>query len=221
MNSLSIEEARRILGTALIGPAELARLLGGSGSSNSDLPIPFSASELEAAKKQDCILIRRPVATADGERLTLAFLHTRFAETLPTGGRGFRAGKPWFGREDFATEEVPAGGWALTARVPWQATLNQTYVPGGEAIQLEAKLARLPEGWRRRSAVEAAFDSLALAAATGSRPMETAWDWCSTASADGGLVNIGGFTADGLEVLAYSRAVKHGGLGACPTLVRG
>ena len=61
---------------------------------------------------------------------------------------------------------------------------------------------------------------LAVAAVRRSRLLEAAWDWSSTPSADGGLLNVGGFTEAGLDVLAYSKAVKHGALGICPTLVR-
>ncbi len=45
------------------------------------------------------------------------------------------------------------------------------------------------------------------------------WDWSSTSSNDGGLVNVGAFGEKGLDVLSYSKAVKHGALGICPTLV--
>ena len=39
-------------------------------------------------------------------------------------------------------------------------------------------------------------------------------------TADGGLLNVGGYTDAGLDVLTYSKAVKHGALGICPSLVR-
>jgi hypothetical protein len=43
------------------------------------------------------------------------------------------------------------------------------------------------------------------------------WDWSSSRTIDGGFLNLGRFNDAGMQVFSYSRAVRHGQLGVCPT----
>lgn len=212
MSSLDSEEARRLFGDDLIDPAALHALLGEEPVS---VPaIPFSRETAEAAQRAGCLLIYRPAALADGRPLTLATL----ADVASNRGGGivaFAGDDPWFIEDPVAGTESVEAGWALVAKEPWPETLNKTYPVGEKALAQRA--GSVP--WRRRRAAEIAFDTLAYAAARNTRLLAKHWDWSSTQSRDGGWVNIGGFGDAGLEVLSYSRAVKHGALGICPTLV--
>lgn len=215
MSTLSLPEARRIFGDDLIEPGMLGRLLGEPPPGNpAATSIPFTVAAAEAAHAAGCVLLYRPDRAADGRELTLSLLAERCAGQGDTSLR-FRGDEPWFQAQPFATGERPQAGWALVFREPWRETLNQTYERGAAALRARGGAT----GWRRRRAVEIAFDCLAMASLRRVRLLERAWDWSSTAAADDGLVNVGGFGAGGLEVLCYSRAVKHGALGICPTLV--
>ena len=219
---LSLHEARELFGADFFGPDVVARALGETpaprdGASESTAP-PFSRADAEAARKAGGFLIHRPATLAGGAALTLAVLHQRCNGSSAAAAMRFRSDDPWFLGQAFAESETPEAGWALAIKEPWRATLNQTYDRASEA------LADFPGGaaatpWRRRRAVEIVLDCLVVAAVRGERLLSNAWDWSSSSAADGGLINVGGFGAGGLEVLSYSKAVKHGALGICPTLV--
>ena len=106
-------------------------------------------------------------------------------------------------------------GWALVAKEPWRETLNQSYGRGQDAAAAPRGRAAVAPPPRSGDRVRRAR----LRAARGTRLLEDRWDWSSTQSHDGGLVNVGRFGDTGLDVLSYSKAVKHGALGICPTLV--
>jgi len=212
MSHLSLSDARKLFGDRMIEPAAVA-VLTGSSAGVEGVAIGIGAAEAEAARDAGCFLVHRPARAADGRGVTLALLRER---ARAAGLTAFRGDDPWFAEQPFAAAEAVEPGWALFYAEPWHETLNRTYDAADAALS-----ARTGDGgWRRRSAVEIAFDCLAVAAARGVRLLERAWDWSSTATEDGGFVNVGGFSAAGLDVLSYSRAVKHGALGVCPTLVR-
>ena len=211
MDSLTLEEARRLFGDRLVEPADAAAVLG--SSSSAPTTVPFSAAEAAVARENGCFLIYRPKHAADGGPVTLARLLERAGSGKPSG---FQGDDPWFAERPFASSDAIEPGWALFHAEPWRETLNCTY-ERASAILRERSTAM---AWRRRRAAEIAFDCLVVAKARDLRLLERFWDWSTTASEDGGFVNVGGFTAKGLEVLSYSPAVKHGALGICPTLVR-
>jgi hypothetical protein len=214
MSQLDFDAARRVFGDDLVAPADLAPLLGGAVDAGSG-PIPFSSTEAASARENGCVLLYRPARDADGAPITLTSLVERCASAGDPLLR-FRAEDPWFAEDEGVARETLEPGWALVHKAPWRETLNQTYARADEALARRAGSV----AWRRRRAVEIAFDCLAVAAARRVRLLEAAWDWSSTPSADGGLLNLGGFTDAGIDVLSYSKAVKHGALGVCPTLVR-
>jgi len=212
MTNLSHDEAKRLFGADLIDPEALAALLGGDVVQAPAIPFPREVAE--EAQRAGCMLLYRPAALADGRALSLATL-AEIGAGRSDGLVAFAGDDPWFVSDATANADAPEAGWALVAKEPWPETLNQIYVRGEAALRRRA--GALP--WRRRRAPEIVLDALAYAAARGSRLLTDKWDWSSSSSHDGGLINIGCFTKSGLDVLTYSKAVKHGALGICPTLV--
>lgn len=211
MSLLSLDAARDLFGPNLVEPEALADFLGGRIEAHD---LRLDAAVAEEAHRLGCLLLYRPERLPAGPALTLSNLFERLA-ALDRPNLRFRSDDPWFVRDPSAGGECIEGGWALVSRDPWPETCNQTYDAASRAISRRA--AGRP--WRRRRAVEAAFDTLAFQHARGVRLLAESFDWTGTESSDGGLVNVGGFDASGLDVLAYSRPVKHGWLGSCPTLV--
>ena len=209
MGSLSITDARRIFGARLLGPDHVAKLVGGIAPAPEALDL--SAAEAEALAHAGCGLVYRAAETVDGRPITLARLHEC---TSADRSRGFRGEEPWFLDLPSALEETPEAGWAIFFREPWAETRNRTVDAGDAAMHLRAGTTP----WRRRRSVEIALDCF-MALAAGDRLLEHAWDWSATPSTDGGFLNLGGFGSAGMEVVAYSRPVKHDALGICPTLV--
>ncbi|MFM8410510.1 MAG: hypothetical protein ACKOCT_09560 [Alphaproteobacteria bacterium] len=209
MGSLSLDDARRIFGARLLGPDRVAAVLGDVPPAPTSLPIDAELATRLA--REGCGLAWRTAATADGRPVTLARLHEA---TSADRARGFKGDEPWFVDLPFASTETPETGWAIFAAEPWGETLNRTFAAGEDALR--ARAGSTP--WRRRRAVEIAYDCF-VAAAAGGRMLERAWDWSDSRSTDGGLLTLGGFGPTGMDVIAYSRAVKHDALGICPTLV--
>ena len=109
-----------------------------------------------------------------------------------------------------------AGGywWRLVHREPIPVTRNLSY-----ELQ-DAALARYAESVglgpvRRRSGIAMVYDTLLFERTHGLRLLERTWDWSDTPTSDGGFVTAGEFSAEGLHVLGYSRAVRFGTLGVC------
>lgn len=212
MSTLNRDAAQRLFGDDLLDHGALRALLGDGVP---DVPpIPFDTKTAEAARETGCLLVYRTAALPDGRPLTLAHLAAHVADR-GDGMVAFAGEDPWFVDDEVVNGETPEEGWALVAKAPWPETVGRTFAVGEAALARRAAA----EPWRRRRAVEIALDTLTYAAARGVRLLADRWDWSATRTRDGGLVNVGGFTEAGLEVLSYSRAVKHGALGICPTLV--
>jgi hypothetical protein len=130
-------------------------------------------------------------------------------------GTGYLLRPEWtIDDQPFATAEAPAAGWWLVRRAPHPATLGRTYESQERVLAGLGTAA--PGRPRRRSAVEIAFDTLCWQRVHGERLLETAWDWSRSLSTDQGYAALGELGAQGLRVVAYSRAVRFGTLGVCP-----
>jgi hypothetical protein len=219
ITQLDLARARELFGTDLIMPERVAEAIGDTldvpGDRTKRIELPIAAADLQAARRSGALLVYRPARLKSGSAITLSSLHERFMARGAPAPR-FRSEDPWFAAEGFASTETPEEGWALVTPAPWRSTLNVTYDQA--SLVLDAA-GRDGAGWRRRRAVEIAFDCLVVAVANRVHLLASTWDWSSSTAADGGLVNIGGFSERGLDVLSYSKAVKHGALGVCPTLV--
>ncbi|MGH7893590.1 MAG: hypothetical protein ACREQL_02930 [Candidatus Binatia bacterium] len=216
-------EATRILGKAVLGPAELTQALGydplpllDEEEREAVTRIPFSTADLERAQGDGEFLVLRVPRDPDG-LLTMLGLATRLGGGLDPKahkGVGYLLRDEWtIDTQPFATADVCAAGWWLVRRDPLPATLNRTYRPQDDAL---ATLGPTVNGRpRRRSAVEIAFDTLVWHRVRGERLLATAWDWSRSPSNDQGLAALGEFGEQGLGVIAYSRAVRFGTLGVC------
>lgn len=213
----SLAEARTIFGSCLLAPDDVGRVLGLPSS----LPggdVPFPKVELERARARGDILTFRVDADASGP-LTLARLIEAFPETLQAGlrkGVGYQLKDEWTVLQEPLTQTATCRvGWSLVHGAPVAESCNLNYE------QQDAALARYNAGhdgtpFSRRSAVEAAYDTILLSRAHGTRLLTKSWDWSDTPTQDGGFVTVGQFEDDGLRIVGYSRAVRFGTLGVCP-----
>jgi hypothetical protein len=215
-----LEDATRVLGGKVLGPRELAGALGFDALAvltpaerAAVERLPFSAADLERARSEGEMLVLRVARAPDGP-LTMV----RLAERLQSGldpavhkGVGYSLRPEWtIDDQPFAIEETPVTGWWLVRREPLPVTLNRPYG------QQDAALGTGSNGRpRRRSAAEIAFDTLCWQRAHGERLLAGAWDWSRSVSTDQGYAALGEFGANGLRVIAYSRAVRFGTLGVC------
>jgi len=212
--------ATRALGGAVLGPRELAGVLGFDplavltpDEEAAVARIPFGTAELERARAEGEFLVLRVARDPDGA-LTMLRLAGRLGGGLDPAvhkGSGYLLRPEWtIDDQPFAVEEACPTGWSLVRREPLAATLNRTYV------EQDVALGSAPAGRpRRRSAPEIAFDTLCWQRVHGERLLATCWDWSRSVSTDQGYAALGEFGTAGLRVIAYSRAVRFGTLGVC------
>lgn len=218
-----LPDARRMLGSAVLGPEEIATALGTdplAGLTAEERArvgqVPFDVPALEAARGAREMLVLR-VASLEGTPLTLLSLAARLSGALDPRvhrGVGYSLRDEWtIDTQVFASTETCVTGWFLVHQRPLPATCNRLY------RAQDAVLACLAGGDgrpRRRSAVEIAYDTLLWHRTRGTRLLADAWDWSRTPSSDQGFVAVGEFGDAGLGVVAYSRAVRFASLGVCP-----
>jgi hypothetical protein len=219
-----LDDARAALEGAMLGPAEIAAALGfdplavlAAEERQAVAELPFSAAELAAARANGEFLVLRVPRDPEGP-LTMLRLAERLAGGLDPKvhrGVGYLLRDEWtVDAQPFATSETCPAGWRLVRREPLPATFNLGYRAQDEA--LAALGPGTPAVPRRRSAVEIAWDTLLWQRARDERLLATSWDWSRSESIDGGFAALGEFSAQGLGVIAYSRAVRFGTLGVCP-----
>jgi len=212
--------ATRRLGGAVLGPRELETALGFDPftvlrpEEQSKLAtLPFGDADLERAAAGGEFLVMRLPRDPDGP-LTMLRLAARLRGGLDPAvhkGTGYLLRPEWtIDDQPFAAEESCTAGWRLVRREPLPATLNRAY--GEQDGILEAVGNGRPQ---RRSAVEIAYDILLWERAHGERLLTGAWDWSCSESTDHGYAALGEYGAQGLRVIAYSRAVRFGTLGVC------
>ncbi len=215
-----LDAAARILGAAVLGPREITAALGfdplavlTSGERQAVARIPFGPGDLERAHAEGEMLVLRVSSDPQGPLTMLRLaghVHGGLDPHVHTGS-GYLLRPEWtIDEQPFAAVETCAAGWFLVRREPLTATLNQNYA--GQDALLGPSGARP----RRRSAVEIAYDTLCWHKAHGERLLARAWDWSRSLSTDQGYAALGEYGAEGLRVVAYSRAVRFGTLGACP-----
>jgi hypothetical protein len=217
---LDLTIARRLLGTDVLGPEEVMQAFG---VRSTPPPIPYSATELEAAASNGQALILRIDKDTDGP-LTLLRLIERFPEAFDAAllrKTGYQLKDDWgITLEPLASRETAAPGWALVHKEIVETTRNRTYEEQEEALVEYASARGWPaDGWRRRSAAEIVYDVLLTFNARGVRSLARTWDWSASRTIDAGCLNVGGFGSKGMQILSYSPAVRHGALGVCPVRV--
>ena len=223
--STQLAEAREVFGSWIITPDDVGRLLDteprrlANGDPAVLESVPYASATLRAARARGDFLVFR-TAMDGAAPLTLMRLMERFPEAVQARlmkGVGYQLKDEWtIGQEPFATAATPSVGWRLVHGAPVTSTCNLTYEEQSSALTAYAESIGLANLLSRRSAIEAAYDTVLLGRARGVRLLEDAWDWSDTPTEDGGYITVGEFGADGLSILGYSRAVRFGTLGICP-----
>jgi hypothetical protein len=216
---VSLVEARAILGDDLVGPDEIGRAFGAVPPPPS---IPFTREALAAAQQANEVLILRVATVNGGTALTILHMIERLPQAFDQKllrQVGYQLKDDWgITLEPLAATETCAPGWALVGKEILDETRNLLYDDQEALLRRYAERRGVPSASvRRRRAVETVYDTALYSAARGVRLLEKTWDWSSSRSIDGGYLNAGGFTANGMQILSFSRAVRHGGLGVCPT----
>lgn len=215
----NLDEARRLFGDRLIDPAAIASALPGTSSDRP--PLPFTTADLHTAAAAGEILIYRSARVGDAPLTIVALIKSMpqafDAKLLQTSG--YQLKNEWgIELEPLATKDTCEEGWALFQPQVLASSCNRTFPEQEQALRAHEQRCELPVGsLRRRTAVEAVFDTALFFAVRGVRLLERSWDWTSSATVDGGLLQVGGFGPQGMQVVGYSPGVRHGALGVCPT----
>jgi hypothetical protein len=222
-----LEAARRALGPHVLGPAEVGSVLGvrvadvlGPAEREQVCRLPFDAQALGRAAAMGSLLVLRIPRDAAGP-LSIRRLHERFPGALAAKtmgeGVGYLLRSEWTaGAQPFA-EQAPELGWRLVTRAIADETRSRTYGEQDAALAAWGQRHGVPATRvRRRSAVDAVYDTVLFFRHGGERLLADTWDWTRTTSPDAGYVTVGNFDTNGLQILAYSAAVKFHTLGVCP-----
>jgi hypothetical protein len=219
----SLAEARALFGDALLGPDDVARVLGTSPASlaaadpRAREQVPYPLERVHRARELNHLLVFR-TPTDGGAPLTLLRLLERFPGTIAAKlmkGVGYLLKDEWtLDQEPFTHADTCRLEWRLVHRELIPATRNLSYELQDAALARYAESAGLGP-MQRRSGIAMVYDTLLFERAHGVRLLERTWDWSDTPTSDGGFVTAGEFSAEGLHVLGYSRAVRFGTLGVC------
>jgi hypothetical protein len=223
--STSCAAARELFGAAMLAPDDVGGALGiDTGRLTADDPtardrVPYDRGTLERARTNGEMLVFRTAVAADTP-LTLMHLLERFPEAVHPRllkGVGYQLKDEWtVGQEPFATAATCRPGWRLVHTTPVPTTCNLSYELQSAALERYAESRGLAGRLARRSAIEAAYDTVLVSRVHGTRLLQPGWDWAETPTEDGGFVAVGDFGREGLHLLGYSRAVRFGNLGVCP-----
>jgi hypothetical protein len=222
-----LQDAEALLRGNVMGPdvvaaaldAPLSELLS-AGERAHIRRLPFDRPALQRAAALGALLVLRVPRDRAGP-LSILRLHERFPTVFAakglTDGVGYQLRSEWTAAAQSFAAEAPELGWRLVAPEPLPETLGRPHAQQTEALAAFAERLGMPASRaRRRTAVDAAYD-LALAFAAGrGRLLSTVWDWTRTETADGAFVTVGNFGPAGLQILAYSAAVRFASLGMCP-----
>jgi hypothetical protein len=220
----SLEEARAILGNDVLGPQEVTAAFGCVPKTN--VPLEFTSDQLHAARNAGEMLVLRVAHLHDNTALTLIQLVHRFPNAFDQRllrKMGYQLKDDWgIELEPLAATETCAVEWALVRKQVLDDSRNLPYDDQAAALhRYAARLQISASALRRRTAVETVYDTILYHAARGVRLLEDTWDWSSSRTVDGGYLNVGGFGSSGMQILSYSGAVRHGGLGVCPNRQHG
>jgi hypothetical protein len=216
--AVTLRDARALLGDDVLGPEEVRTSFGGVAVEGP--PIPFSGDELTKAHAAGAMLVLRLAQAGSGVPLTITHLLQQcpdaFDEKL-LRHVGYQLKDEWgIALEPLAATDTCSAGWALARKEILSDTRNRAYDEQEPALQRFAQEIGA-RAVRRRTAIEAVYDTVLYYRARQARLLQKAWDWSATRTVDGGYLNVGGFGSNGMQILSFSRAVRHGALGICPT----
>ena len=128
----------------------------------------------------------------------------------------------WYKDEKFAkaTGEIKLQ-WSLVKKELLDGSTNQTWNDQETLLkQYEGGLRRkgaMAVNVRRRTATEAAWDTMLYYGNTGERLLGSVYDWGQTKSSGGDLVCVGKFGSTGLLVSSFHPGDSSSPLGVCPS----
>ena len=216
-NTVDLATARRILRDDVLGPDEIGAVFEVTVQAP---PLSYSLAELELAAQQGEALIFHIDRDAAGP-LTLQRLIDRFPGAFDSRllrKTGYQLKDEWgIELEPLAKTDTCTTGWILVRKQILNSTRNLAYEEQEAALAHDAAKKQIRVGvLRRRTAIEIAYDLILYHAARGERLLTQTWDWSSSRTLDAGYLNVGGFGPNGMQLLSYSPAVRHGALGVCP-----
>jgi hypothetical protein len=220
MPGLSLTDARAVLGDDVLGPEEVGNIFGTQPTVGPFPAIPFSRDHLAAARSHGTMLVLRTPCEGNGAPLTILHMLQLFPQAFDSKllrQMGYQLREEWgIALEPLAATDTCSAGWALVWKDVLPESCNLAYDEQDAVIAHYSAV--LGTGTlRRRTAVEAVYDTLLYHAARTTRLLTRSWDWSSSATIDSGYLNVGGFGEKGMEILSFSRAVRHSQLGVCPT----
>jgi hypothetical protein len=222
-----LQDARELLRGNIVGPDTVADALGAPLSellsAEEDARIrrlPFDRSTLQRAAAQGALLVLRVPRDRTGP-LSILRLHERFPKAFAakglTDGVGYQLRSEWTAAAQPFAAEPPELGWRLVCTAPPPETLGRIHAQQEGALAVFAEQVGMSASrGRRRTAVDVVYDLALAFAADNRRLLATTWDWTRTETVDGAFVTVGNFGPGGLQILAYSAAVRFGSLGMCP-----
>lgn len=222
-----MREARKLLRDDVVGPDVVADVFGAplsellSAEEHAEVQrLPFAPSTLERAAAEKALLVLRVPRDRAGS-LSILRLHQRFPDAFAakglSDGVGYLLRSEWTAAAQAFAGEPPELGWRLVSTEPAPDTLGRTYVQQERALTgFAERLGMNASRGRRRTAVDAVYDLTLAFASRNRRLLATTWDWTRTETSDGAFVTVGNFGPGGLEILAYSAAVRFASLGVCP-----
>ncbi len=220
--SLSVAEARSILGDDVLAAEDVAHAFGAPSAADGKTEIPFDRDALVAARQHGAMLVLRTNRAGDRRPLTILNMIERYPHAFDAKllrQAGYQLKDEWgIALEPLAGADTCTAGWALVCKEVLEETCNLAYEEQEPALARFAGVIGAPHrGVRRRTAVEVVYDILLYSRARRIHLLQQSWDWSSSATLDRGYLNVGGFAATGMQILSFSRAVRHGRLGICPT----
>ena len=221
-------EAKEIMGKDFLGP-EAVETTFGIKLSDEELEqvenIPFTPEELEQAKELGMMLVLRIPHDKDKKPLTLNRIREILAGEDKLGDPQKKKSKlfyrqpgdGWYKDETFATDSVMDFGWGLSKKEVLEESLSKNWDEQEEILKKWAEENNIDlKTIRRRTPIEATYDTMLYYGANKETLLEGTYDWTSVQSSGGGFVDVGGFDSDGLDVSCDSRGNRDSGLGVCP-----
>ncbi len=226
--ALEFQEARELFGKDFVGPEAALKTFGAKLTPEEMKAverIPFSKEELEKAKELGMMLVLRVSHDQEGKPLTINRMREILAGEDKLGDTGKKKqkifyrqpGEGWYDNEEFAKQATKLG-WGLAMKAILEESRSKNWDDQEKVLQEWAKKNGLdPKTIRRRTPVEATYDTLAYYGANKESLLEKDWDWTGVQSSGGRLVDVGYFGSDGLVVDGADRGYSRSTLGVCPS----
>ncbi len=219
---LSLGEARRILGDDVLAAEDLVRTFGAASAPDGKAEIPFDRDTLVAARQHGAMLVLRSDRAGDRRPLTILNMIEQYPHAFDAKllrGAGYQLKDEWgIALEPLAGTDTCTPGWALVCKEVLEESCNLAYDEQEPSLAGFAGVIGVPHrAVRRRTAVEAVYDTLLYFRARHVHLLQQSWDWSSSVTLDRGHLNVGGFAKTGMQILSFSRAIRHGRLGICAT----